>query len=364
MPAAFNTELLLLARQYRGLSQADVASSAGLDQGHYSRIERGLLNSEPSQATVSAIARAVNFPVEFFFQNDELSGLPLSVHDVAWRKRASVLANDLKRLHAELNLRIMHLRRLLTSIDLTPELTLPRFDVDEVGGADKVAQLVRRAWMVPDGPIRNLTAICERAGILVIVCDFVENVDGLTMRLRDTPPIIFLNQKAPADRRRHSLAHELGHLLMHSVPTEEMEAQADLFAGEFLVPAAQLRSDLIGGKVTLEKLVQLKRYWKVSVASLLYRAGSARMITENQSSYLWRQLSARGWRKTEPAETQFAPEPTRLWDQIISLHKDELKYSVADFARMLAIHESDITALYGVEGSRLERPQLRIIKNS
>ncbi|WP_313606332.1 XRE family transcriptional regulator [Rhizobium sp.] len=362
MPPKFNTELLLLARQYRGLSQSDVAAGAGLDQGHYSRVERGLLNGEPSSSTVSAISAVLNFPTDFFFQGDEISGLPLSVHDVSWRKRASVLSNDLKRLHAELNLRLMHLRRLLTSIDLTPELVLPRLDVDELGGADKVAQYLRRAWMVPDGPIRNLTALCERAGILVITCDFAENIDGLTMRLRDIPPIIFLNRKAPADRRRHSLAHELGHLIMHAIPTEEMEAEADLFAGEFLVPMKQLRSDLIGGKVTLERLVQLKSYWRVSVASLLFRAGSARIITENQSSYLWRQLSARGWRKTEPAETQFAAEPTKLWDHIITLHTEDLRYSVSDFAKMLALEESEVSELYGIRAERNDRPTLRVVK--
>ncbi|MGE4340472.1 MAG: helix-turn-helix domain-containing protein [Pigmentiphaga sp.] len=247
MTAVFNSDMLLLARQYRGKSQAEVAQDAGLDQGHYSRIERGLLNSLPSTATIEAVATALRFPVSFFTQNDELSGLPLSVHDVAWRKKASVNATDLKRLHAELNLRVMNLRRLLSAIDLAPELPLPRLDADEMGGADKVALFIRKAWMVQDGPIKNLTALCERAGILVILADFAEHVDGVTMRLRDVPPVIFLNKNAPADRMRHSLAHELGHLIMHSIPSDEMEDEADSFAGELLAPSAQLRGDFIGG---------------------------------------------------------------------------------------------------------------------
>ncbi|WBK01902.1 hypothetical protein [Methylocystis parvus] len=56
--------------------------------------------------------------------------------------------------------------------------------------------------------------------------------------------------------------------------------------GELLVPSLQLRSDLVGGRVTLERLVQLKKYWRVSVASLLFNAGQSKLITENQSSYL------------------------------------------------------------------------------
>ena len=216
--------------------------------------------------------------------------------------------------------------------------------------------------MVPDGPVKNLAALCERAGVLVVHCEFAEQVDGVTMRLRDVPPIVFLNQKAPADRMRHSLAHELGHLIMHSVPTETMEEEADQFAGELLAPASQLRSDLIGGRVTLERLVQLKMYWRVSVASLLYRAGAAGFISKNQSDYLWRQLSARGWRKREPDETQFPPERTQLFEHIISLHADTLKYSAADFAALLHLDDDDVRRLYGVRPQNVSRVSLRLVK--
>jgi Zn-dependent peptidase ImmA (M78 family)/transcriptional regulator with XRE-family HTH domain len=362
MTEFFNHELLLLARQYRGWSQADIADAAGLDQGHYSRIERGLLNAPPMPDTLTAISEALDFPVSYFQQNDELSGLPLSVHEASWRKRASVNVTELKRLRAELNLRIMHLRRYLQAVDIEPERPLPKLDADDMGGADKVAAYVRRAWMIPDGPINNLTAICERAGILVIHCDFVEKIDGVTMRLRDVPPIVFLNKNAPPDRMRHSLAHELGHLIMHSMPTDEMEAEADLFAGELLAPMDQLRADLIGGRITLERLVQLKKYWKVSVASLLYRAGKGGLLTPNQSGYLWRQLSARGWKKREPDETQFDPEIPRLYPQIISLHENDLEYGPEEFGQMLHLSIREVRALYGVAAGDEVRRHFRVIK--
>lgn len=362
MPDTFNHELLLLARQYRGRSQEGVADAAGLDQGHYSRIERGLLNAPPSVDTIRPIADALDFPISFFFQGDEISGLPLSVHDASWRKRASVKASDLKRLHAELNLRIMHIRRYLDAVDVDAERPLPRLDADDMGGADKVAAYMRRAWMIPDGPISNLTALCERAGILVIQCDFVEKIDGVTMRLRDLPPLIFLNKSAPPDRMRHSLAHELAHLIMHSVPTETMEEEADLFAGELLAPISQVRADLIGGKITLERLVQIKKYWKVSVASLLFRATRGGLLTENQSSYLWRQLSARGWRKREPDETQFAPETPRLYEKVLTLHERDLGYDANDLAKMLHLSLGEVRRLYGVVSADDVRRHLRIIK--
>lgn len=357
----FNNELLLLARQYRGWSQSEVAERSGLDQGHYSKIERGLLNAPPQPETLGAIASALNFPVSFFLQNDEISGLPLSVHEAAWRKKASVGATELKKVHAELNLRVMHIRRFLQAVDLKSELPLPRLDAEDMGGADKVAAFMRRAWMIPDGPVPNLTVLCERAGILVIHCKFAANIDGVTMRLRDLPPLIFLNQSAPPDRMRHSLAHELGHLLMHSIPTEDMEDEADLFAGELLAPISQVRSDLIGGRITLERLVQLKLYWKISMASLLLKAGRNGFLNSNQSSYLWRQMSARGWRTREPDETQFAMEKPQLYEQILALHERELGYAPSDFGSMLHFSIDDIRSVYGVTGRDGQRRQLRVV---
>ncbi|WP_232372654.1 helix-turn-helix domain-containing protein [Acuticoccus mangrovi] len=354
--------MLLLARQYRGRSQSQVADAAGLDQGHYSRLERGLLNGEPGEATIVAVANALGFPKSYFFQSDEIAGLPLSVHEPAWRKRASVAAGELKRLHAELNLRIMHIRRFLQAVDIEAERPLPSIDADEAGGADKVALLIRRAWMVPDGPVKNLTALCERAGILVVHCKFSERIDGVTMRIRDVPPLIFLNTNAPSDRMRHSLAHELGHLIMHRVPTSSMEDEADLFASEFLAPIAQLRSDLIGGRITLDRLVRLKGYWKVSVASLLYRATRSGLLTQNQAGYLWRQLSSRGWKKREPEETQFEREQPRLYPQVIALHENDLGYDPSDIARMLHIDLEDVRSLYGLAADDGKRRHLRVIK--
>src|SRR5713226_1250367 len=105
MPQTFNHMLLLLARQYRGQSQSEVATAAGLNQGHYSRIENGLLPEGPSAENVERIAGVLNFPPSFFYQSDEVTGLPLSVHPMH-RKKMSVGERALKQIHAELNLRL------------------------------------------------------------------------------------------------------------------------------------------------------------------------------------------------------------------------------------------------------------------
>ncbi len=342
----FNPSLLLLARHFRDLSQKDVADACGLNQGHYSRIENGLLPEGPSAENVQKLSSYLAFEPDFFYLPHEIAGLPLSVHPMT-RKKASLGERTLRTIQSELNVRMIHIRRLLEAVDLKSEQDLPWIDVDEGGGPAEVARTVRRLWGLPDGPVRNLTEVCERAGILVIWADLDPGVDGVTMRVRDLPVCVFLNRNAPADRMRFSLAHELGHVVMHKFPTDTIEDEANAFAGEFLVPEREYKHQLIGRRITLELLIRQKAYWKASINFLLLHASRIGYINKNQSDYLWKQLSIRGWRTHEPAETDFQREMPALFPKIIKLYADNLGYSPPDLSKFLGIAVGDVHRLYG-----------------
>jgi Zn-dependent peptidase ImmA (M78 family)/transcriptional regulator with XRE-family HTH domain len=346
MGETFNHVLLLLARQYRVRSQSEVARAAGLNQGHYSRIESGLLPEGPSDDSVQRIAKALSFPKAFFYQSEKAVGMPLSVHPFH-RKKASVGDRAIKRVHAELNFRLIHLRRFLEAVETERVLPLPLIDVDEGGGPREVARKIRAAWMIAPGPIQNLTELAERAGIMIIWCDFGADIDGVTMYVPDLPPCIFLNRTVLADRLRASLAHEIGHAVMHHVPTDTMEDEAYTFAAELLVPEKELRRDLIGGRVNLERLARLKAKWHVSMQFLLYQAGDIGCLTSHQSTYLWKQISRLGWKIREPAETEFAPEIPTLFPKVLKLHFDDLGYGLDEFSDLLRMFPNDIRYLYG-----------------
>ena len=346
MPDEFNPALLLLARQYRKKSQSAVAHAAGVNQGHYSRIENGLTPGGPAPDSVERIAAALRFPVGFFYQGDGLAGLPLSVHPMHRRKH-SVGERILKQIHAELNLRLIHLRRYLRAVDLEPELPRPMIDVDDGGGPLEIAKTIRKTWQIADGPINNLTDYCEAAGILVIWCEFGAAIDGVTMTVRDLPPCVFMNSQVPADRMRASLAHELGHIIMHQIPTDSIEDEANAFAGELLVPEQQFRRSAIGQRITLDWLARQKAYWKASMNFLLYRLGALDIITRHQSEYLWKKLSTLGWRTREPQETDFPPEATTVFPGLVKLHTEDLRYDLPALQALLNTDVTDLRHLYG-----------------
>jgi len=361
MPDTFNSSLLLLARQYRERSQSEVARAAGLTQGHYSRIENGLLPEGPSAESVARIAKALSFPEAFFYQSEKAIGMPLSVHPFHRRKQ-SISDRELKRVHAELNFRLIHLRRFLEAAETDRVLPLPWIDVDEGGGPREIARKIRTAWMIPPGPVDNLTALAERAGIIVVQCDFGgAPIDGVTMNVPGMPSCIFLNRTVPADRQRASLAHEIGHVIMHRVPTDTIEEEAYTFGAELLVPERELRRDLIGGKITLERLARLKAKWRVSMQFILYQAGELGCLAPHQSQYLWKQISRLGWRTHEPTETEFAAEQPALFQRLISLHSEELGYELPEFAELLRMDPNDLRHLYGLQDTA-QRNFLHIVK--
>src|SRR5260221_2966706 len=128
----------------------------------------------------------------------------------------------------------------------------------------------------------------------------------MRLRVPGQPPLVLLNGQHPADRMRFTLAHELGHLVMHRFPTAEMEEEANEFASALLMPATDIKEAFAGRRISLELLAALKPEWKVAMQALLMRAKSLGYVDSNQNRYLWQRIIARGWRLREPPELEFA----------------------------------------------------------
>ena len=351
--------MLLTARQYRGYSQSFLSKDADINQSYYSKIENGLASDNATEETVQKIADSLDFPLSFFYQQDQVMGLPISVHPM-YRKSARIKDSDLSQLNAELNIRIFHLRRLLNAVELDPELELPQYDVEETGSAAKIAEMTRKAWGLPNGPIQNLTELVEQAGCLVVWCDFDIPVDGVTVKFRDMPHCIFLNKSAPPDRMRFSLAHELGHIIMHKIPTDTMEQEANDFASEFLMPEKDIKHQL-KGKLTIVQLARLKLVWRASMQAILYRANKIGAISKNQYDYLIRKISANGWKIREPEDTDFPYEQPSTSTGIIEMHSEDFEYSKSDFLELLNINQNDLRRFYQDSMGAEPRPSLRLV---
>lgn len=352
----FNNELMRLARQARNMSQSELSLKANVSQAMISKIENDTI--KPTEEIVHKIALATQFPVAYFYENDRVYGLPASIQ---YRKKASVGKKAMEQIEAQVNLRVFHSKRLMKSIELDEDLPLPVFDVDEYNGdIEKIADLVRRTWLIPRGPLKNLIDYVERAGCLVFLCDFEElGIDGITLKTHGFMPCIFLNKHSPADRQRFTLAHELGHLVMHKTPSQTMEEEADLFASHLLIPSQDIRGYFIG-RVTIVKLAALKPIWKVSMGSLLFAADRVGAITPMQKRYLWTEMSKLGYRTHEPPELDFAPEIPVTLNEAFRLHVEDLDYGIEELSIALRASVNDLISMYPLP--KKKKAALKLIK--
>jgi Zn-dependent peptidase ImmA (M78 family)/transcriptional regulator with XRE-family HTH domain len=336
----FNADMLKLARDVRELTQSDLARETGFTQALVSKIENGLI-AQPSEDVLKKLSEVLGFPVSFFQQAERTEGFP---HFHA-RKRTRLGAKPLSHINAVVNLRRLHIAKLIRSFEVEVHKPIPQIDLDHAGvSPEKLAERLREYWMIPRGPIQDLTQVIEDAGGIVVHCRFGTNLlDGISFRSSGLPPIFCMNREVPGDKYRFSLAHELGHMVMHSIPDddEKMESEAHRFAAAFLMPAADIRAHISTPKLTA--LGRAKAYWKVSIKSLIKRSHDLKLITDMQYKNLMVTYS-KAFKEGEPQELE-VEKPTRLKD-MVRYHIDKLGYSMSDLANLLCLSPDETQRAY------------------
>ncbi|MBS1814017.1 MAG: ImmA/IrrE family metallo-endopeptidase [Acidobacteria bacterium] len=343
MKDGFNPEMLVLARESREMTQLQLSEKTKIPQTLLSRMESGLL--QPNEEQVISLEQELKYPQDFFYQSDRIFGFNASVF--YHRKRSDVPSRILKKLHSVINLSRMRIQRLTRSVELDVDNPLIQLSPLEHGGVEEVAQLVRSLMRLPEGPVRDLSAALEDAGVVIVQYSFgTSKVDAISEWIPGYPPIILINtdHNVSGDRYRWNLAHELGHLVMHRYPSTDMEGEANRFAAEFLLPERQIKPQL--RSVRINKLALLKQHWKVSMGALLERARQLGCITVSQYKYMRMNFSRLGYNKREPIETDIAIEKCSLLSELITTHVNGLRYSISELARLLVMNMDECAASY------------------
>lgn len=342
--------MLVLARESRGMTQAELAQvmtqhSDGtlVSQGYISKAEAGRLDVTGPRLSLYAIA--LGYPVAVLCTDPQVHGVGVGL--VHHRKRASLGAPALRRIHAELALARMQTRALLTLAGTEHHHRFHRIVVDDFDTASDAAMTLRHEWGPAPGAVPQLVRLIEDAGGLVLVRDLgSRELDAVTQWIDGDPPLFLINAHAPADRFRFSLTHELGHVIMHSEPgvTAVQERQADEFASEFLLPADAIRAELKRGRLDLPRLLALKHRWGVSMAALLRRASTLGVISDWQYRNLLVEMSALGYRTQEPSD--LVRENPRFLPALIARLRDDRGYHLDQLADAAGLLPDEFSRLY------------------
>lgn len=335
MDHSINGDRIKQAREIRGLTQTDLATAVGVDQSYISWIELGA--REPSDVLVNKIAIATQFPPSFF-RRDPGPEFPLG--SLLFRRRQSLASDDRDRFRQVARLAFEVFQSLADKfkpMDMRVPRVTDRYPAEAAG-------LTRTALgLSPDTPVTHLINKLERNGVFILALPIeLKKADAFSVWADTEPrkPIIALTSGWPGDRQRFSIAHELGHLVMHQTLTSKASAlddQANAFAAEFLLPEEAMRREL-EPPLTLTRLAELKSKWGVSIQVLTRRGESLGVITEGQRKYLDKQLAWKGWIRNEPVAIE--PEKPRLLRRMA-----ESLYGIPTEAAKVAQHVSAPTRL-------------------
>lgn len=340
-------EALLVARKAQGLTQDDVCGELGITQATLSRYEND--QRVPDGETLAKFAQVYGVTAGFLRHGQRMQGaLAIDSH---MRRQKTTKATLWRRLEARLNMYRLHISLLFEEVSLQATSIIPTFDPEETQPA-AAALMTRAQWKMPIGPVLHLIRWLEAAGCIVIEEDFgTTRVDGLSQWIGDHP-VILINSRLLTDRKRLTLAHELGHLSLHSsVATADMEEEANAFAAEFLMPEHVIRPEL--RNLSLGKLIDLKREWGVSMQAIFERAYRFGLVKASDRVDFYRSLNSRGWKVREPVSDELPIERAEL-AQEIGVRMRERGLSDDEIACMVGFAPDSKTNPFRTQPKRLQ----------
>jgi Zn-dependent peptidase ImmA (M78 family)/transcriptional regulator with XRE-family HTH domain len=227
------------AREASGTTQAELATSVGLERTALVKIEAG--TRKVSATELVAVAHALGRPVDWFFAE--------SPPAVVSRRRDPAVGGFSRRLDLALELAARDVAFLTDRRILAYAGRVARKVPESFEDAENLAQSIRAEVDQPDGPLLDIQSVSERLGLLGFSLALGPDAgDAAYVEVGDLG-VAVVNGTTDPGRRRFSLAHELGHHLVGDAyePTPRMgaadtERMFNAFAAYFLMPRSAVRN--------------------------------------------------------------------------------------------------------------------------
>ncbi len=318
------------AREACRMTQDEVASALGLSRSSVVQIEAA--NRSVSSLELDRLAhlfgKAIGeFLAETFREDDTLGAL--------FRSETAVTADPevLPRLRACLTLarELVNLERLV-GVDRGPSaaarypVLTPKSRWEAIQQGVRLAEDERRRLGLGDNPVPDLVGLFETQGVRTAIVDLPDDISGITLTEVSVGLFVVVNRGHHLLRRRFSLAHEYGHILVDrdrlalvsrgSERDDLVEVRANAFAASFLMPESGIRQFVVGlgkGKpsrvhaevfdeagaldvegrtepgtqaLQLYDVVQVAHHFGVSRPAALYRLRNLRLLSEAEFEML------------------------------------------------------------------------------
>ena len=325
----FSANRLSVARKRRRLTQKALAVKAGISPVTLTRW--GSDANEPEREKVELVAKALKFPIDFFY-GDDLE--ELNPDAVSFRSLSSMSARE-----RDAALSAGALAFYFDSW-VKDKFNLPEVDLVDMSferDPASAARTIRQHWGIGETPISHVVKLLESKGVRIFsLSENSRNVDAFSC-WRDGTPYLFLNTFKSAEHGRFDAAHELGHLILHRHGgprhNRDAEREANEFASSFLMPSVDVEAR-IPYVLSLDQIVNAKKRWGVSVSALTYRLHRLGRISDWHYRDFCIQINRRGYRSMEP--DGLPREKSIVWNKVLSsLWRDRItKHHIAEILKI------------------------------
>ena len=220
---------------------------------------------------------------------------------------------------------------------------------------ESAARAIRTHWDLGIDPNPNLSELLEERGIKILSAD-LSDIDGLTAKVKrkngEPVPVMVIKANTWAERKRFTLAHELGHMLMVVRRGTDAEKVANRFAGAFLMPVEALWREI--GKqrtaISFGELAKLKELFGASFQAITYRCRDLGILREAAFKRMFPAFNEHGWRKEtfkEPGAMPPELEHPQRMERLTFRALAEQLVGESKAAEILGISVRDLTRLMG-----------------
>lgn len=269
------------ARLMKGYSMDRLASEMGnaISKMTISKYENMAMS--PSSSVIISLSKALDVPVDYFFRP-----FSVEIESIRFRKKKSSLSvkreKALKHCINDLLERYISIEE-ICNIATTFEFPLKEA-VKTIEDVKRAAAALRSSWLLGLDGIVNVIELLESHAIKVLEIDAPSSFDGLSSLVNEAYPVIVVNESLSVERKRFTLLHELGHLVMPIDPNAvaNEEALCNYFASEMLIPESVFRN-LVGNSrldISYPELRDIQLQFGISCDALMYKAKNCGIISD------------------------------------------------------------------------------------
>ncbi len=269
---------LLRLRILNDKTQEKIAEDAGISLLTYRNIESG--KSMPNIDTLTKLANVFNVRIEDFFKECN------KIEAVRFR---AVNEKNIKKREEIIYIVSSWLENFNNLVNKLNENDNYRYKLEDIEGSTldpkEMANKVRAKFDIKNEPIRDICGLLEfRAGIKLYAREFnSDNFFGLSLKDSNNNRVVVVNtwDRISVERRIFSVAHELGHILLHlnsfnsdlTFEDPQEEKEADTFASYLLMPENEFLQEWQKADNCdfVDRVIKVKQIFRVSYKVVLYR---------------------------------------------------------------------------------------------